>query len=210
MFFATGMFFVSCLLPGASQTYSAMPPNNQQNFWGVYFAFYYLSSFSRTIINLSLPSSVNLLITLNGVGVIGRIVPNYLADRYFGPLNTIIPSVLITSMLSFCWIAVSSVGGLYAWTVVYGIVGAAIQSLFPATLSSLTTNLRMQGTRMGMVFTIVSFAVLTGPPIAGQLIERKGGGYEYAQIFSGSVMLVGCGFLVAAKLSKDRKLMVKM
>jgi hypothetical protein len=68
----------------------------------------------------------------------------------------------------------------------------------------------MMGTRMGMVFTIVSFAVLTGPPIAGQLIQKKGGGYEYAQIFSGSVMLVGSGFLIAAKLATDRKLLVKM
>jgi hypothetical protein len=63
---------------------------------------------------------------------------------------------------------------------------------------------------MGMVFTIVSFAVLTGPPIAGQLIQKKGGGYEYAQIFSGSVMLVGSGFLTAAKMCKDRRLLVKM
>ena len=181
-----------------------------QNFWGVYFAFYYLASFSRSIIGLSYPSSVNLLITLNGVGVIGRILPNFLADRYSGPLNTLIPFVLVTAVLSFSWIAVNSVGGLYAWSIVYGIVGAAIQSLFPATLSSLTTNLRMQGTRMGMVFTIVSFAVLTGPPIAGQLIQRDGGGYEYAQIFSGSVMLVGCAFLVAAKVSKNRTLRVKM
>lgn len=147
---------------------------------------------------------------LNGVGVPGRIIPNFLADRFFGPLNCIIPVVLVTSMLSYCWLAVSSTRGLYGWTVIYGIVGAAMQSLFPATLSSLTTNLRMTGTRMGMVFTIVSFAVLTGPPIGGQLIQKKDGGYEYALIFSGSVMLVGCCFLTAAKICKDRKLFVKM
>ncbi|KAG0647081.1 Aspyridones efflux apdF [Hyphodiscus hymeniophilus] len=187
--FATGMFFV---------------------FWGVYFAFYYLASYSRSVIGLSYPSSVNLLITLNGVGVVGRVIPNFIADRYTGPLNMLLPSALITACLSFCWIAVSSVGGLYAWAIIYGISASAIQSLFPATLSSLTTNLRMQGTRMGMIFTIVSFAVLTGPPIAGQLIQRKDGGYLYAQVFAGSVMIVGCGFLVAAKLSKDRKLGVKM
>ncbi|KAH8587383.1 major facilitator superfamily domain-containing protein [Bisporella sp. PMI_857] len=182
--FATGMFF---------------------NYWGVYFAYYYLGSFARSIIGLPYTESINLLIVLNGVGVLGRTIPNYFADRWFGPLNTLIPVALVSSGLSFAWIGVMSQGGLYVWTVVYGFVGAAIQSLFPATLSSLTTDLRMAGTRMGMVFTIVSFAVLTGPPIAGQLIQMNGGAYEYAQIFSGVALLVGSGFLCAANLVGRKK-----
>jgi MFS family permease len=176
----------------------------------VYFAFYYLGSYGRSIIHLPLTESDTLLIVLNGVGVFGRIIPNYVADRCLGPLNTIIPDVALTAGLSFCWIAVDSRGGLYAWAVIYGLVGAAIQSLFPATLSSLTTDLRMAGTRMGMVFTIVSFAVLTGPPIAGQLIQKKDGGFLYAQIFAGADMLVGCAFLTAARYAKNKKLKVKI
>jgi predicted MFS family arabinose efflux permease len=181
-----------------------------QNFWGVYFAFYYIGSFARNIIEMPYTQSINLLIVLNGVGVLGRIVPNYIADRYSGPLNTLIPVVFLTSLLCFCWIAVSSPGGLYAWAVIYGLVGAAIQSLFPATLTSLTTDLRKAGVRMGQVFTIVSFAVLTGPPIAGELIQRKGGGYEYAQIFAGLDLCIGGVFLIAARLAKSKELRAKM
>jgi predicted MFS family arabinose efflux permease len=176
----------------------------------VYFAFYYIGSFARSIIGLPYVQSINLLITLNGVGILRRVVPNYLADRCFGPLNSIIPVVLLSSTLCFCWIAVDSRGSLYAWTVVYGLVGAAIQSLFPATLSSLTSDLRMQGTRMGMVFSIVSFAVLTGPPIAGQLIQRKGGEYTYAQIFAGVDLLIGCCFLLTARYTKNHGIRVKL
>jgi hypothetical protein len=109
-------------------------------------------------------------------------------------MNMLIPSVLGSSILCFCWIAVTSKASLYAWAVIYGLVASAIQSLFPATLGSLTTDLSMAGTRMGMAFTIVSFAVLTGPPIAGQLIQKKAGEYTYAQIFAGADMLIGCGF----------------
>jgi len=141
---------------------------------------------------------------MNGIGVLGRIIPGYLADRYFGVFNTIIPAVLITALTTFCWIAVSSQGGLYGWAVVYGFVGGSIQSLFPAVLSSLTTNVKMRGTRIGMIFTIVSFAVLTGPPIAGQLVQRKDGGFLYAQIFAGIVMVIGCGFLIASRYAKNR------
>ena len=147
---------------------------------------------------------------MNGIGVIGRIIPGYLADRYFGVFNSIIPIVLITAMTTFCWIAVSSQGGLYVWAIVYGFVGGGIQSLFPAALSSLTTNVKMRGTRMGMIFTIVSFAVLTGPPIAGQLIQKKDGGYLYAQIFAGIVMLIGCGFLTASRYAKSKDWTAKL
>ena len=101
-------------------------------------------------------------------------------------------------------------GGLYAWACIYGIVGAAIQSLFPTVLSNLTTDLRMAGTRMGMVFTILSFATLTGTPIAGQLIEKKGGGYEYGQIFAGTVMSVGCCLLIAARYTRNKKFTAKV
>ena len=169
-----------------------------------------MGSYARNIIGLPYAESINLLITMNGVGIVGRVVPNYIADQYLGPLNTLIPSVIFSSLLYLCWLAISSRGGLYGWAVVYGIVGAAIQSLFPATLSSLTTNLQMMGTRMGMVFTIVSFAVLTGPPIAGQLIQKKAGGYEYAQIFAGLDLALGGVFLIAARIARSRKLRVKM
>jgi len=142
--------------------------------------------------------------------VIGRVVPNFIADRYTGPMNLLVPVVLVTSGLSFAWIGVSSRGGLYAWAVLYGMFGAAIQSLFPATLSSLTSDPRMQGTRMGMIFSIVSFAVLTGPPIAGQLIQRDGGKFVYAQCFAGADMLVGCALLSVARWKKSKAFEIKM
>ena len=68
-----------------------------------------------------------------------------------------------------------SLGGLIAFVIIYGYFGAAVQGLFPATLSSLTTDLRKMGVRIGMVFSIVSIACLTGPPLAGALIQRERG-----------------------------------
>ncbi|OAQ96896.1 hypothetical protein LLEC1_00572 [Akanthomyces lecanii] len=174
------------------------------NFWGVYFAFFYVSAYSRDALKppLSYPDSLNLLLILNGVGVIGRIVPNFIADR-IGAVNVFIPTSIIASILVFCFIAIDSPAGLYAWVVVYGIIGAGIQSLFPAALSFLTTDLRKLGVRMGMVFAIVSFAVLTGPPIAGAIIASPAG-YTGAKAFAGTAIAVGCGFLTAAKLARMR------
>lgn len=92
----------------------------------------------------------------------------------------------------------------------YGIFAAGIQGLFPATLSSLTPDLRKAGVRMGMVFTVVSFAVLTGPPIGGVLIQEKNGGYEYAQIFAAVDLFVGTRLLIMARLAKSKKFLMKM
>ncbi|KAI3390936.1 hypothetical protein diail_8334 [Diaporthe ilicicola] len=173
-------------------------------FLGVYFAFYYLASYSRDIIGLSYVDSLNLLLLLNGIGIIGRLVPNHLADRW-GPINVFVPTAIIAGVCQLTWIAVSSPPGLYAWTVFFGIAAGGIQSLFPAGLSSLTTDLRKSGTRMGMVFTIVSFATLTGPPIAGAIISACGGEYYGAQAFAGGTMVLGGGFMLAAKVVKGKK-----
>ncbi|KAK7992048.1 riboflavin transporter MCH5 [Apiospora saccharicola] len=186
-FFAAGMFF---------------------NFWGIYFGFYYLSSFARSELvmhpHLSYSDSLNLLLLTNGVGVIGRLGPNYFADRV-GPLNLLIPSCFITGVALLSWMAVGAPAQLYVWSVFYGIAAGGIQSLFPAGLSSLTTDLRKRGTRMGMVFTIVSFAVLTGNPIAGTIIAASGGRYWGAQAFTGCSLLLGMCLIFCARLARQRR-----
>ena len=174
-------------------------------FIGLYFAFYYLVSFSRDILHMPYTESLNLLLVLNGLGLIGRLGPNLLADL-FGPLNVFAPAGFVAGVCVLGWIGVTSAAGLYAWSIFYGIAGGGIQSLFPAGLSSLTADLRKAGVRMGMVFTIISFAVLTGPPIAGALITAAGGRYFGAQLFCALSLLVGTVFLVAARVVKGKKL----
>ena len=168
-------------------------------FWGLYPAFYYIGSFGRNIIGITTADSINYLLILNGIGFLGRVVPAHLADRYFGPLNTLIPFVFVSSLLLYCWIAITSTGGLVGFAVIYGTFAAGIQSLFPATLSSLTTDLKRAGVRMGMVFSVISFACLTGPPLAGALIQRKDGNYIYAQVFVGTALMAGCATLIASR-----------
>ncbi|KAK3303010.1 major facilitator superfamily domain-containing protein [Chaetomium strumarium] len=175
-------------------------------FLGLYFAFYYISSFSRDIIGMRYTDSLNLLLVINGVGLPGRLIPNYIADRV-GPLNAIIPTVGIAGICLFCWMAVGSTAGLYVWCVFYGMAAGGIQSLFPAGLSSLTTDLRKAGVRMGMVFTIVSFASLAGPPIAGAIITAEGGSYYGAQAFAGATLVLGMVLMAAARMVKARRLM---
>lgn len=121
-------------------------------FWGVYFAFYYLSSFGVAIINMPQNESFNMFLVLNGVGIIGRTLPAYLADRYAGPMNILLIVTIASIICAYAMIGVTTQGGLYAWAVVYGVLGNAVQAMFPVTLSSLTFNPKKAGVRMGMIF----------------------------------------------------------
>ena len=145
---------------------------------------------------------------INGVGYFGRLVPNYYGgDRWFGPVNSLIPMVFLAGILLLAWIGVHDQTGLVVFAVFYGLCGAGIQSLFPAAIVSVivsSTNAGVSniGARMGMIFTVVSFACLTGPPIAGVFIKRHQGAYLYAQLFGALSLISGCLILVAARIVK--------
>lgn len=142
---------------------------------------------------------------LNGVGAFGRIIPSQIGDM-IGTINIFAPMAFMTSTIMFCWMAVRSTTGLYVWAVFYGFSVGGIQALFPAVLSSLTSDPQKQGTRMGMVFTIVSFASLTGSPIAGAIIDAHGGKYAGAQGFAGTSLFIGMCCVLAARVCKTRKM----
>ncbi|RKF64578.1 Fujikurins efflux protein [Erysiphe neolycopersici] len=180
------------------------------NLWGVYFAAHYIALYSTTILNLSSKEAMSLLMVLNGVGLIGRIVPNILADLYVGSLNVLIIASVSSGIIIFSWISVFNQNGLYIWAAFYGIVSAAVQSLYPAALSNITKDMSKSGTRMGMVLTFISITALTGAPIAGEFIERQGGKYMYAQIFSGLSLIVGSGFLIGSRMVECKKLEFKI
>ncbi|KAL4967689.1 MFS general substrate transporter [Aspergillus stella-maris] len=171
------------------------------NFWGLYFAFFYLGTFARDILGVSPSSSMNYILVLNGIGVFGRIIPGLIADKR-GMLNMIIILSLSASILLFSWIRVSTESGLYAFASVYGIIAAALQTLFPATATTMAPFPERTGTRLGMILSFVGFATLTGPAIEGALIQEAGGDYIYGQVFAGTAILLGCGAAVVARVAK--------
>lgn len=134
------------------------------NFWGLYFAFFYVGAYGRNILGMSYPDSINLLLTMVAIGFLWRILPNYYADK-IGPLNTMMPFALTCGIMMYAWAGIHSRATLFVFAAIYGSGSAGLQSMFPAGLASLTDDLKKAGVRMGMGFTIVSFACLTGPPL---------------------------------------------
>lgn len=56
-----------------------------------------------------------------------------------------------------------------------------------------------------MIFTIISFAALTGSPLAGKFMQMTGGDYLAAQMWGGSSMILGAVLLFAAKKAEERQ-----
>ncbi|KAL8737230.1 MAG: hypothetical protein Q9181_001884 [Wetmoreana brouardii] len=102
------------------------------DFFSLYFVFYYIGAFGKDIIGVSQSDSINLLLIINGIGLFGRIFPNYVSDAHIGPLNTLIILSSLTSLLLLTWIAVRNQGGLTAFAVPYGFFAAGIPSIHPS------------------------------------------------------------------------------
>ncbi|KAG9236670.1 major facilitator superfamily domain-containing protein [Amylocarpus encephaloides] len=170
--------------------------------WGLYFAYYYISVFGKTIIHVSSADSFYLIMAINGVGIFGRIVPAWLVTRTGEVLEILAPVTLLAGILMFLWIPVSTETQLIIWIIFYGFFANAVQALIVGGVGSLTADKQKMGVRIGMVFTIFSFACLTGPPIAGALIDRSDGEFLLAQVFAGVVMVAGAVALVGAAYAK--------
>lgn len=135
-------------------------------------------------IGLTFSDASTLIIILNGVGVPARILPGFLVLR-LGTLNTTFPLCLCITAVTWSWLGIHSTSGLYTFVPLYGFTCAAFQSLMPQTISALTPDMKMVGTRLGMAFTCVSLAALTGSPIGGAVVSAMDGRWWGAQVWAG-------------------------
>ena len=115
-------------------------------------------------------------------------------------MNLMIPLSLIAGLILLAWAGVTNHNGILVFDVFYGIFMAAAQGMMPPSLGSLTSDLSKMGVRIGMVFSILGFAILIGNPLAGELISVDGGKYLYAQMYAGSALVLGVVFLAAARV----------
>ena len=82
----------------------------------------------------------------------------------------------------YVWTGTDTIPSLFAFAAFYGVGAAGLCSLYPPAVSSLTTDLSKACVRMGMAFSVIVFASLTGPPLAGALIHENDGDYFYARM----------------------------
>ncbi|KAF1914236.1 major facilitator superfamily domain-containing protein [Ampelomyces quisqualis] len=187
-------------------------------FLGLWIPFFYVREFGATALQIPKSMSFIILIVLNAAGIPGRIVPALLADRCIGTINTYILTLVLTSATLLCWPLVETRTSMTPWSIAYGFCAGGASSLLQAGLTSLNNEPHKTGIKIGMAFSVVGFASLVGGPVGGVLIRagqqtrRKGtDAYVWMMVFTGIIVLLGCGILCLARVAKKGyKLKVKV
>jgi MFS family permease len=170
-------------------------------FIGIYIPFFYMPSFAlRKIPGVTAEFSVYTIGILNAGSTLGRIVPNYLADKT-GPFNMIVPCALISAVLAYCWVAVENKGGLIVFCILYGFFTGSFVSLPPTAIVTLSPRLEIVGTRMGMVFSVCGLGLLIGSPVAGAILG-PGNDFLGLQLFCACTIVVSAAILYPTRVAK--------
>lgn len=89
-------------------------------FIGIFIPFFYVSSMAKATAGASYIIALTLLLVMNGTSLFGRIIPGLIADK-FGPLNVLVIASAVCTILLWCWIPATSIGGLFAFACLYGL-----------------------------------------------------------------------------------------
>ncbi|KAK9472951.1 major facilitator superfamily domain-containing protein [Dipodascopsis tothii] len=139
-----------------------------------------------------------LLAYMNGGSFFGRVITGWLADRV-GKYNMYISSALVAGIITIAlWIPAHTVPTIVLYSVLYGYFSGAVLGMYPAVVAQISPNDEI-GTRIGAISSFMSFASLSGLPIAGAVLTTGGGSFFAPSMFAGVSMLVGTGFVVVSK-----------
>ncbi|KAH6853946.1 major facilitator superfamily domain-containing protein [Chaetomium sp. MPI-CAGE-AT-0009] len=163
-------------------------------FLTLYVTFFYLTLFAKSRNVTSDDFAPYLVTLLNAGSIIGRLIPNAMADRY-GSLNVLIVCIVASAVLAFGWLGIRDVGGSVVYALLYGAFSGAVVSLTPSVLVGLAPDMGRVGARMGLSFVVSGIAILIGTPIAGAIL----GGEESPQ-WLGTILYSAFGLIVATVL----------
>ncbi|KAF7594357.1 hypothetical protein BBP40_009592 [Aspergillus hancockii] len=159
-------------------------------YWGLFLPFAFIPTQAERY-GMSSYMSSWLIPILNAASILGRLAPPYLADL-FGRFNLmILTSTFSVIIVLALWLPSRSNAPAVVFASLYGFSSGAAVSLAPALVAQIS-DMREIGVRSGTYFCIVSFAALTGMPIAGALLpDPLHGSYLKMAIFCGVVMFGG-------------------
>jgi MFS family permease len=145
--------------------------------------------------------SYNLIVIFNAASTIGRYLPGLAADK-LGRFNCMLAMIFlgVISLFGFWLPAHSSRALLTIFAVAFGFASGSAISLTPVCVGQLC-KVENYGRYYATCFTIVSFASLTGIPIAGQLVTAMDGRYTGLVAFTGAAYTISFCFYVAARIS---------
>ncbi|RDX44144.1 MFS general substrate transporter [Lentinus brumalis] len=178
---------------------------------GLFIPFFYIADYAQDH-GLSANTAFYIISALNGGGIIGRLAPPLVSD-VVGRFNVITPCAFLLGMSALVfWIFAKTLVSILLFAILYGFLsGAFIAMLIPCVAQiSEGEKLKEIGTRIGMLYSIVSFAALAGGPAAGAILKANNGSYHGMIILCGVANLVGSLFMLWARFRLDSRLLTRV
>ncbi|KAL5601235.1 hypothetical protein BROUX41_006033 [Berkeleyomyces rouxiae] len=146
------------------------------------------------------------LITLVSAGSIpGRVIPSYIGDKA-GPLNVMLFMVLMSFVLAFAWMSITSLGGMIVFCIFYGMASGGVVSGTSSVVIAMAPDMGVVGTRIGFLFTFAGLFTLVGPPVAGALIgDSDTRNWKAGISWAGGGLALGWLLLVLARVLHYRR-----
>lgn len=181
--------------------------------WGMYVPLFYLPNFATTA-GVSTTLAPYTVAIFNAVSIPGRVFAGTLADK-LGCFNVVIINGLLCALTLFVWAGTHNVAGVMVVTIFEGLFIGSIVSLQAAIIARITPNPKYLGSMMGITMTIWACGGLTGPPIAGAILNMNEdstlpGSYNGSGYFGGASLVVGSALFFAARMMTEPKLTSKV
>lgn len=174
-------------------------------FWGVYTPFFFLPSFAVDH-GVSVDWSFYIMPIYNSGSFIGRLAGSRIT-AYAGRYNTVVAATFLSAILLFCWKAATTLNGIIAFAVFFGITSGAYIGLFPTVVVLSAPHANEIGTYLGMTMGGIGLFSLTGSPMMGALVTRYGS-FTPAIIFSGVTTFVGGSLILIARMRYAGKTLI--
>ncbi|CAI6336094.1 unnamed protein product [Periconia digitata] len=162
------------------------------NFIGYNIPYFYIPTYAREALGTSQSLALYTLVMAVAASFFGRITCGFVA-QYIGNIVGWCLCSVISAVLAFSWISITTVPTFIAFAILWGFLSASLVTLPASAFATICPDLSRLGTRMGMSWSVSSIATLIGPPIAGQLIRTKEDGkvdFLGLQLWSGIFLLV--------------------
>jgi MFS family permease len=165
-------------------------------FLGTWTPYFYIGLYTYEQGAASAETAFYILAIIGAGTVVGRLGPPMLAAKV-GMYNVLIPCTFLTGIMAFSLIGAKSLGPIIVIAVLYGIFTGAVVTILPTLPTQLCPDRAVVGNRMGMAFAVASWAVVSGPPIAGNLLRNHG--YDAAFGFAGAAGIAGALVLMMSR-----------
>ncbi|KIJ60310.1 hypothetical protein HYDPIDRAFT_99022 [Hydnomerulius pinastri MD-312] len=170
--------------------------------FGIFTPYFYISDYAESI-NIPSNTAFYILSLMNAGGVIGRIAPAWLSDK-IGRFNLLCPSAFLAGLSCLVlWMFGRNLAAMAIFATIYGFLSGAFVSVVTPCVAQIS-EIGEIGTRIGALYTFISIPSLFGGPIAGALLQQQGS-FTASIALAGSTMILGSVFLLASKLTIDRR-----